>query len=427
MSSGVSKKEKFYAKSQAEMSGSFGRSLLSDRIPRNERNIMLVEGGEILSLGQLKKISEHQGRHVGQSMMEPLMQPLWKRIAEWIPGWCSPNVIILSGLIFHGITFFLLLYHCQDARSEAPNGVYYLCAFGLAAFFVLDGIDERQAQKTRCHAALRELFQHACHAVSNMFLVMGACIATKLGSHPTLMMFEVFSMLFIFYSVHWQAYCSGIINFQYIDSMEIQFIVLLLYLLTGLFGPGVWDVEVLGCPMKFLPATISLVIGYFCCLGRLSIIVIQGGVGKNGSTIAGTSILSPLVPAGIPLLIGYWMASNSQSHVLQRHPVLFLVSLGTPLIKLSCKIVVSHMTRSEMTLFDDIIYIPAFAYILQKLNWLDDYWILLICLIISLYYLVWYCFQVCNDVCSYLKISCFKVQCPPNNIPNQQQHSMALT
>lgn len=122
MSSGVSKKEKFYVKSQAEVS--FGRSLLSDRISRNERNIMLVEGGEILSLGQLKKISEHQGRHVGQSMMEPLMQPLWKRIAEWIPGWCSPNAIILSGLIFHGITFFLLLYHSQDARSEVCN--YFL-------------------------------------------------------------------------------------------------------------------------------------------------------------------------------------------------------------------------------------------------------------------------------------------------------------
>ena len=121
ISSGVSKKERFYVKSQAEMAGPFGRSLLTDRITRNERNIMVVEGGEILSLGHLKTISEHQGRHVGQSMMEPLMQPLWKRIAEWIPGWCSPNVIILSGLIFHGITFFLLLYHCQDARSEVCN------------------------------------------------------------------------------------------------------------------------------------------------------------------------------------------------------------------------------------------------------------------------------------------------------------------
>ena len=48
----------------------------------------------------------------------------------------------------------------------------------------------------------------------SVFLVVGACVATKLGSHPTLMLFEVFSMLFIFYSVHWQAYCSGIINFQ---------------------------------------------------------------------------------------------------------------------------------------------------------------------------------------------------------------------
>ena len=65
-----------------------------------------------------------------------------------------------------------------------------------------------------------------------------------------------------------------------------------------------------------------------------------GGVGKNGSTVADTSVLSP----GIPLAIIFyfsWSFIKRSDTTIHEWPSLTLFVLGLPIIKLSWQIVVS--------------------------------------------------------------------------------------
>ena len=46
-----------------------------------------------------------------------------------------------------------------------------------------------------------------------VFVILGTCVALRLGTQPALMLFECCSTMFLFYAAHWQAYCSGRLKF----------------------------------------------------------------------------------------------------------------------------------------------------------------------------------------------------------------------
>jgi len=54
---------------------------------------------------------------------------------------------------------------------------------------------------------------HVLVGVCAVFVVIGTCIALQLGYSPRLMVFQSLATMFLFYSAHWQAYCSGLLKF----------------------------------------------------------------------------------------------------------------------------------------------------------------------------------------------------------------------
>ncbi|NXF48138.1 CHPT1 Cholinephosphotransferase, partial [Oceanites oceanicus] len=166
-----------------------------------------------LSPAQLKRLEQHRYSAAGRSLLEPWLQPYWAWLVERVPLGLAPNAITLGGLLLNCLTALPLIAICPSATEQAPFWAYILGALGLFIYQSLDAIDGKQARRTNSTSPLGELFDHGCDSISTVFVVLGSCIAIRLGTNPDWLFFCCFVGLFMFYSAHWQTYVSGILRF----------------------------------------------------------------------------------------------------------------------------------------------------------------------------------------------------------------------
>lgn len=371
--------------------------------------------GKVLSFGQLKRLASHKYSAEGVSVLEPYMQHFWRWLVERIPLWWAPNALTLAGLGINGTTTFLLILYCSDARSQAPRWCYFLCACGLFIYQSLDAIDGKQARRTNSSSPLGELFDHGCDALTIIFVVIGTCLMGQLGDDPQLLFIECFASMFVYYCAHWQTYCSGTLHFGLFDVTEAQICIMLMHLLTSFFGPSIWDIEIFstGLPMKMIPSVMTLIGIVYLCTDYFYVIFMRGGVGKNGSTVAGTSVISPVFPIGLLISCGFYIWKNSKSAIFECHPVLFIMTFGVAASKLSIKLVVSHMSCSEMDLLDSCLAGPVLMLLNQYFSISNDYHFLWLSFFYCSADLLKYSVQLCVVICDFLNIRCFKIKTIP--------------
>ncbi|KAH9638250.1 hypothetical protein HF086_013688 [Spodoptera exigua] len=160
--------------------------------------------------------------------------------------------------------------------------------------------------------------------------------------------------------------------------------------------------------------TTYLVVGYVT-------VIMKGGVGKNGSTVAGTSILSPVIPFSLVVVPAFIIFQKSESNVYQHHPSLYIIAFGMVAAKVTNRLVVSthisvirrcvaHMTKSEMDYYDWSLLGPAMLFLNQYFNHaLPEYYVLWLCTIWVCVDLVRYCGQICLEICAHLRIQLFRI------------------
>ncbi|XP_060087089.1 choline/ethanolaminephosphotransferase 1 isoform X2 [Heteronotia binoei] len=367
-----------------------------------------------LSKHQLKRLEEHKYQSAGRSLLEPLMQGYWEWLVRRVPAWIAPNLITIVGLIINICTTIILVCYCPTATEQAPAWAYIACACGLFIYQSLDAIDGKQARRTNTSSPLGELFDHGCDSLSTVFVVLGTCIAVQLGTNPDWMFFCCFAGTFMFYCAHWQTYVSGTLRFGIFDVTESELCIVITHLLTGTLGPEFWNdtIPVLNIPVKILPALCTVAGTIFSCTNYFGVIF-TGGVGKNGSTIAGTSVLSPFLHIGSVIALAAMIYKKSAVELFEKHPCLYILTFGFVSAKITNKLVVAHMTKSEMHLHDTAFIGPALLFLDQYFNsFIDEYIVLWIALIFSLFDLLRYCVSVCNQIASHLHIHVFRIKTP---------------
>ncbi|EZA58555.1 choline/ethanolaminephosphotransferase 1 isoform X5 [Ooceraea biroi] len=367
---------------------------------------------KLLSPGQLKRLSEHKYSCTTNSLLDALLQPWWDWLVSKVPLWLAPNLITVLGLIVNVITTLILVYYSPDAKAEAPRWACFLCALGLFVYQSLDAIDGKQARRTGTSTPLGELFDHGCDSISTVFVALSACIAVQLGYYPTWMFFQCFCAMTLFYCAHWQTYVSGSLRFGKVDVTEAQFTIIGIHLISALFGPQIWMVEIPfldGFMFKYLLGVMTVV----CALANLYSIfsvIFTGGVGKNGSTVAGTSVLSPIIPFGFVVVPAYTIYRKSVEHVYENHPALYILAFGMVAAKVTNKLVVAHMTKNEMQYFDSSLIGPAMLFLNQYFNFfIKEYYVLWLCFIWVTVDLLRYSAQVCLEICDHMKIKLFRI------------------
>ncbi|XP_076240633.1 choline/ethanolaminephosphotransferase 1 bbc isoform X4 [Calliopsis andreniformis] len=366
---------------------------------------------KLLSPGQLKRLSEHKYSCTTNSLLDGLLQPWWDWLVSKVPLWLAPNLITILGLIVNILTTLILVYYSPDAKAEAPRWACFLCALGLFIYQSLDAIDGKQARRTGTSTPLGELFDHGCDSISTVFVALSACIAVQLGYYPTWMFFQCFCAMTLFYCAHWQTYVSGSLRFGKIDVTEAQFTIIAIHLISAIFGPKVWMMELpyTGTEVKVFPLWAAVGIAILLAQSSISVIL-AGGVGKNGSTVAGTSVLSPIIPFSFVVVPAFIIYRKSAEHVYENHPALYILAFGMVAAKVTNRLVVAHMTKNEMQYLDSSLIGPAMLFLNQYFNFfIKEYYVLWLCFIWVTLDLLRYSAQICLEICDHMKIKLFRI------------------
>uniref|UniRef100_A0A8C9WRD7 Cholinephosphotransferase 1 n=3 Tax=Scleropages formosus TaxID=113540 RepID=A0A8C9WRD7_SCLFO len=364
-----------------------------------------------LSAPQLKRLREHRYSATGRSLLEPPCQVYWNWLVRHIPTWVAPNTLTVTGLLINMLTTVILVYFCPSATEEAPAWVFILSALGLFIYQSLDAIDGKQARRTNSSSALGELFDHGCDAVSTVFVAVGTCISCGIGAYSNWMFFCGFVGMFMFFCAHWQTYVSGTLRFGLLDVTEVQIAITIMYIMTAFGGVRLWEskLPMLGMKLSTLP-TLGIIIGFLSSTHNYFQVILSGGVGKNGSTVAGTSVLSPGLHIGLILTMAFIIFKKSSSQLFELHPCLYILTFGLVTAKISIKLVVAHMTKSELHLQDAAFIGPGLLFLNQYFNsFVDEYVILWIAFFLSAVDLTRYSTGLCLQIAEHLKIQVFSI------------------
>lgn len=370
---------------------------------------MLFGRRELLTGEQLKRLSQHKYSCQCSTLLDPYMQPWWNWLVRFCPLWVAPNLITLVGLIANVVSTLVMLAFSTNAAELVPRWTCVLVAFGLFVYQSLDAIDGKQARRTASSSPLGELFDHGCDAVSIVFVAIGFCTVMSLGEYPMWMFSVCFVAVCLFYSAHWQTFVSGTQKFGLIDVTEEQWAVIALHLIGAICGPEIYNVEVLGVKLKLVPVYFAFVPVILHALGTIQSIL-KGGVGKNGSSVADTSVLSPSIPLALVIVPAYVICQKSTQHIFQQHPVLYVFAFSMVASKVTCKLVLAHMCRSELEYMDSCMVGPVMLFLNQYFNtYFDEYWVLWVCMVWATVDLIDYSHKVCRQICNHLSIHCFSI------------------
>ncbi|XP_031714779.1 cholinephosphotransferase 1 [Anarrhichthys ocellatus] len=373
---------------------------------------------ESLSPAQLKRLEEHKYSASGRSLFEPPCQIYWNWLVQQIPTWIAPNTLTIVGLMVNILTTVVLMYYCPTATEEAPAWAFIMSALGLFIYQSLDAIDGKQARRTNSSSALGELFDHGCDAVSTVFVAVGTCISCGIGRYPDWMFFCGFIGMFMFFCAHWQTYVSGTLRFGLIDVTEVQLAITIMYLMSAFGGVSLWQttLPIIGLKMYVFPIVGIISGALYSCYNYFHVIL-NGGVGKNGSTVADTSVLTPGLHIGLTLTLAFIIFKKSSSQLFELNPCLYLLAFGLVASKISNKLVVAHMTKSELHLPDTAFVGPGLLFLNQYFNnFIDEHIVLWIAMVFSLLDLTRYCTGVCLQIASHLGIRVFSIT------PSSQAH-----
>ncbi|XP_066591562.1 cholinephosphotransferase 1 isoform X5 [Prorops nasuta] len=386
----------------------------------------------LLSPGQLKRLSEHKYSCMTSSLLDRFLQPWWDWLVSKVPLWLAPNLITVLGLIVNITTTLILVYYSPDAKAEPPRWACFLCALGLFIYQSLDAIDGKQARRTGTSTPLGELFDHGCDSISTVFVALSACIAVQLGFYPTWMFFQCFCAMTLFYCAHWQTYVSGSLRFGKVDVTEAQFTIIIIHLISAIFGPQIWMMELpyTSTEVKVFPLWAAVGIAISLAYSSISIIL-AGGVGKNGSTVAGTSVLSPIIPFSLVVVPAFIIYRKSTDHVYENHPALYILAFGMVASKVTNRLVVAHMTKNEMQYLDTSLIGPAMLFLNQYFNFfIKEYYVLWLCFVWVTVDLLRYSAQICLEICEHLKIHLFRIpvghRATTTQVPNLAEKNVEI-
>ncbi|XP_031640941.1 cholinephosphotransferase 1 isoform X3 [Contarinia nasturtii] len=417
---------------------------------------------KLLVPAQLKRLTEHKYSMTSCSLLDPILNPWWCWLVSKTPMWLAPNLITLVGLIVNIATTLILVYYSPNGRTEPPRWACALCALGLFIYQSLDAIDGKQARRTNSSSPLGELFDHGCDSISTIFVALSACLSAQLGFYPKWMFFQCFSAMTLFYCAHWQSYVSGTLRLGKVDVTEAQCMIIMIHLISAVFGPGIWMAKIFGgielwnsmsvatvvCGVWSLTRIFSVVlaggvgkngstvalfgstwtnwnmilcvsflIGFSKSLVSFSHIFITGGSGKNGSTVAGTSVISPVIPLLTVVLSAFIISQKSVDRLFETYPSLYIITFGMVAAKVTNKLVIAHMTKSEMGYTDYGHIGPLLLFLNQYFNnFVPEIYVLCLALVLCTYELLIYCSRVCLEICNHLDIELFRIPYPPKPV-----------
>ncbi|RWS12881.1 ethanolaminephosphotransferase 1-like protein, partial [Dinothrombium tinctorium] len=259
-----------------------------------------------------------------------------------IPEWIAPNVLTFTGFLFTVSNAFLLTYFdynfcaSSDTIDECPpipSWVWMACAISHFLAHTLDGVDGKQARKTKSSGPLGELFDHGLDSWTAFFVPF--CIYSLFGradysEAPGRVLFIFWAIFLTFYFSHWEKYNTGVLYLPWTYDIT-QIALLIMYLVTYFMGYSIWkfDLPYIGISSGHLFEIVSHV-GSFAIsipITCFNVYVLYKTKALKQANLY--ECVLPLVSLMLLFVITTFWAVYSPSDVVSKDPRVFFFMLGT--------------------------------------------------------------------------------------------------
>jgi ethanolaminephosphotransferase len=367
----------------------------------------------------LKGLNEYKYNAVDTSPVSIyLMQPFWNWGVEFFPRWFAPNLMTFLGFLLLVVNFLLFSYydfHFTEA-FVIPSWLWLIAAVCQFASHQLDGMDGKQARRTKSSSALGELFDHGVDSwASFLFPVCIFSAISKIddGLSPMAMHLLLISIYITFIDSHWEKYNTKVLFLPW--SYDISMLLMTItYLLTCFYTPIIFRFNVPILNVMFIRV---LEYAWPLC-GLLSSIPIsiihihesyRTGKGYNRTFY---EAIRPLISPTILFISSIWWGFASPHRILDAQPRIFLAAVGTTFSNIACRLVVAQMTSTRSEGINTLLYIFVPIQILSVYGVFNERteltFLFLYNTIATLAHLHYGCCVV-RQICNHLNIYAFKI------------------
>jgi len=209
---------------------------------------MKIFNYKYLSQDQLRRFDAYKYAAIDTSPVSKyVMHPFWNFVVEFVPMSIAPNVLTLAGfactlsnaclLSYYDYHFYASSDSMREFYSPIPSIVWLICAINLLLAHTLDGIDGKQARRTKATGPLGELMDHGVDSWTASFVPL--YVYSLFGSAdysfgPHRMFFAFWAVFTTFYLTHWDKYNTGVLYLPW--SYDLSQIFLFICSLITYFG-----------------------------------------------------------------------------------------------------------------------------------------------------------------------------------------------
>ncbi|UJR30409.1 hypothetical protein I4U23_017944 [Adineta vaga] len=391
---------------------------------------------QYLHRDHLKGLNEYKYNAVDTSPVSLyVMQPFWNWCVEFFPRWFAPNLMTLLGFLLLVVNFILFTYYDFHFTEGLylPRWIWLVAAICQFWSHQLDGMDGKQARRTKTSSALGELFDHGVDSWASFLFPI--CIFSVItqgedGFSPLSMHILLLSIYITFIDSHWEKYNTKILFLPW--SYDISMLIMTItYLLAYFFTPNVFHFTVPILNISF----IRIAEYAWPILGLLSSIPIsimhihESYRSRTGYNRSFYEAIRPLISPAILFLSSTWWGLASPHMILKKQPRLFMAAVGTTFSNIACRLVIAQMTSTRSNGINTLLclYVPIqimSVYGLFTEN--TELSLLFLYNIIATLAHIHYGCCVVRQICNHLNIKAFKItdrsQDPPPSVEVHIKH-----
>ncbi|KAK7490458.1 hypothetical protein BaRGS_00018244 [Batillaria attramentaria] len=361
-----------------------------------------------------------------------ICHPFWNKVVKIVPLWVAPNLLTFSGFLLLVVNFVLMTYYDPHFNASSrdhpesppiPDWVWLVAAICNFLAHTLDGIDGKQARRTKSSSPLGELFDHGLDSWATLFLPIGPYAIfgrSEYGVGVYRVFFVVIGIMLCFVASHWEKYNTGVLFLPWgydVGQLGMSGI----YLLTYWYGYEMWKFTLPVVGWSTAEAfEICCYVGFFGLTFPFTFWnIYQSYVNKTGKMRPFSEAMRPLVSTFVLFALMVLWATFSPYDIVEKQPRLFYWTTGTAFSNIACHLIIAQMSNTRCELFSPHLWPLAV--------------VVLLCIVAPLQmgvwevYLLWaYClyvtaahihFGVCvvQEMCAHFRINAFSIKPPKSN------------
>lgn len=308
-----------------------------------------------------------------------ILKSWWNNFVKIFPLSMAPNLITLSGLFFIVANLLVVFYYDPNLDSPSPRWCYFFYAFGLFMYQTFDGCDGCHARRTLQSGPLGELFDHSIDAINTTLGVMVFASVFQMG-HGWMLLIAQFATVCNFYTSTWEEYHTHTLFLSHFSGpVEGILIVIAIYLITGIFGPGVWqydlldlDLSSLGGPSSFAltSSVIYVIIGVPSLYFNISQAIENvkkyyrkvSSIDQQAAIKESYKGLVPFFAYYSSIVLYIYMFPE----ILPHHGFPLFLSIGLTIAFSVGRMILAHLTLQEFPFIQAPMFLPIIQIILNK-------------------------------------------------------------